>query len=229
MSAALALPATPTVAALRADLAAAVSKHAAARDAADKLARAARDADSAVIDAFAATERAREAAAKAGAIDADELAAAVLAGKPATGTGSRREARATADDADDRLTEARAIRDGLNRKAEEARTSLSFASDRARTAALAVVQATSAANIAAFITETARLQVELQDRLGALAWLRCEHLVPFLDPTISAIVSFRLVVDPGTPTRLDPASTAGRWESMVAALSRDSKAPASIP
>jgi hypothetical protein len=229
MSANLAVAAAPTPATLRAELAAAVAKLLSAETAATKLTRAASDAQEATVSALGDIDRAKDAMAKAGAVDADALAASVLVGKPAARLASRREARAAVTDADDRLAETRSIRDALASKAEEAKTSLGFAASSARAAALAVVQATSASGIAAFIAETERLQRDLQDRLAAIAWLRREHLVPFLDPTISRIVSFNMVNDPGVPQPLKPGGTAAKWEGVIATLTRDAKAPASIP
>jgi hypothetical protein len=231
MSAALALPiaAAPTATALRAALTAAVRKFLDAEAAVPKLERATADAYDAMLAATAAVARTKDAATKAGTVDADALAEAALAGKPAPALASGREARTAVVDAEEALTQATRVRDALATKTEEAKTSLGYAASGARTAALAVVQANNTATLAAFVTETARLQIELQGRLAAIAWLRRERLVPYLDATISEIISFRLSVDPGVPPRLDPGTLAGRWEKLVANLTRDHKAPATLP
>jgi hypothetical protein len=226
---ALVAAATPTPATVRVALETAVSKFLSAEEAAAKLARAATDAADDAVDALSAVERAKAAVAKAGVIDADALAEAVLAGKPAAAFASGREARVALTDAEEWLAQAKGIRDALARKSEEAKTNLALATSSARSAALAVVQTTSAANLAAFITKTAQLQMELQQRLAGLAWLRAERLVPHIDPMISRIVAFHMVNDPGVPRPLDPTSTAAKWEGMIATLTRDPKAPAVIP
>jgi hypothetical protein len=225
---ALAATASPPLAAERADLETAVRKLLAAEEAVPKLERATTEASDAVITAVSAVAAARAAVSKAGTVDADALAEAVLAGQPVASLTSGREARTALADAEDVLAQATQIRDALSTKTQEAKATLSLAETWARSAALAVVQATNAASLAAFIGETAQMQEQLQGRLAALAWLRAQRLVPHIDPTISRIVSFRLSVDPGVPRPLDPTSTAGKWERVVTALMRDPKAPASL-
>jgi hypothetical protein len=222
------MDASPSATAARQALADAVGKHGQAELVARKLSAAFEDAKEKVYDAMHVTDAARAALEKAAKLDSDSVRAAALAGAPIAPLAAQRAATEKVTAAEEELDHARAVRDALEGEVREANTTLAYAVDRVKRAAISYARASSAQSLAKYISETEELQAKLIARIRGLQFLVREGVI---DDTSDQRIGGFFNIDPrhwSASSADGQAEIAGTWQAMLERLTRDAGAPAEL-
>lgn len=153
------------------------------------------------------------------------LIAEAIGDAPAGPKKTLRQAEQDLADAEQRWADRHAASEEIERRLRDAKQSVAWATDSVRRAALEAIGANSAREIRQFISETAKLQREIADRLRAMEWLKVGDLLTLDEATREVMNNFQ------EPTRNWPSresSTVAKWEATVTALCADHKARAQI-